>query len=242
MAKKNQIAKRKKNFTQIANAFLHDNSLHLKDKGLFCILSSFSDGWTFYDEHLLTLMSDKITSYKSALRALQKKDYIKIFQIRKQGRFANRLIILDDEGIENVPLNELLALYNIQLKANESIVEHKPTADRKPVNGYSVNDSSVSDESAPNNTNTINTNVSNTYLSESHDPILFRRKILQNYLGQPLCTPGQEVGFAPTTIISVSAIGYLHNEVSGRDLSPNDAKRVWEWAYEHQNLLFEHKG
>jgi hypothetical protein len=242
MAKKNQIAKRRKHFTQISNAFLHDNSLHLKDKGLFCILSSFSENWTFYDEHLLTLMLDRITSYKSALRALQKKDYVKIFQIRQQGRFANRLIILDDEGIADLPLNQLLELYNIRLKDNESIVEHKPAVDRKPVNGHDVNDSSVCDESAPNNTNTTNTNVSNTYLSESQDPILFRRKILQNYLGRPLCTPGQEIGFAPTTIISVSAIGYLHNEVSGRDLSPNDAKKVWEWAYEHQNLLFENKG
>jgi len=43
--------------------------------------------------------------------------------------------------------------------------------------------------------------------------------------------------YANTTVISVASTGYLFNEVSQKDLNPEDAKRVWKWMYENQDKL-----
>jgi len=72
-------------------------------------------------------------------------------------------------------------------------------------------------------------------LNSREDFKKFKERIIETYRGKNL-TQGVK-GFLPTTIISISHIGYLHNEVSMKDLCHDDAITVWNWIYEDPSRL-----
>ena len=65
----------------------------------------------------------------------------------------------------------------------------------------------------------------------------FKAFVLESYKGVVVCYGAK--GFTETTAISVSKQGYLHNEVSRKDLSKEDALKVWQWMFENQDRLCE---
>ena len=64
---------------------------------------------------------------------------------------------------------------------------------------------------------------------------IFKNLIVDNYKNHILCNSPK--GFTSEANISLNEIGYLHNEISKKDLSPNDAKSVWKWMFENQDKL-----
>ena len=44
-------------------------------------------------------------------------------------------------------------------------------------------------------------------------------------------------GYLPDTIISLSPKGYLHNDTSGADLTPDDAMEMWTWLFQNQERI-----
>jgi len=63
----------------------------------------------------------------------------------------------------------------------------------------------------------------------------FKKRIKHIYEGKPLVSGALD--YANTTVISIASTGYLFNEVSQKDLTPEDAKRVWKWVFENQGKL-----
>lgn len=65
----------------------------------------------------------------------------------------------------------------------------------------------------------------------------FKAFVIESYKGVVVCYGAK--GFTETTAISVSKQGYLHNKVSRKDLSKEDALKVWQWMFENQEKLCE---
>jgi len=63
----------------------------------------------------------------------------------------------------------------------------------------------------------------------------FRARIKNEYLDMPLIKGAPK--FLKDTVISLSRTGYLHNDVSQKDLTGDDAKKIWAYLYSHPNKL-----
>lgn len=63
----------------------------------------------------------------------------------------------------------------------------------------------------------------------------FRERIKNKYQGFQLVQGAP--GFLKDTVIRLSSTGYLHNEVSQKDLDGEDAKKVWAWIYSNQDAI-----
>ncbi len=63
----------------------------------------------------------------------------------------------------------------------------------------------------------------------------FKKTVIEKYQGKDLCN--EAPGFVDTTIISISKAGYLRNEFISKDLSPDQAKKVWEWLFSNKTRV-----
>lgn len=64
---------------------------------------------------------------------------------------------------------------------------------------------------------------------------IFKKLIIKNFKNKIVCTSPD--GFNQHVTISLSSLGYLHNEYANKDLEPNDAKKVWEWMFNNQSCI-----
>ena len=64
---------------------------------------------------------------------------------------------------------------------------------------------------------------------------VFKEFIINNYKNKIVCYG--PACFLQDTPISISSLGYLHNNLTSKDLDPEDAKKVWEWISENQDKL-----
>ena len=79
----------------------------------------------------------------------------------------------------------------------------------------------------------ISKDISSSKKRESFND--FRVRIKNEYLDAPLIQGAP--GFLKETVISLSSTGYLHNDVSHKDLAGEDAKKIWAYLYSHPNKL-----
>jgi len=63
----------------------------------------------------------------------------------------------------------------------------------------------------------------------------FREWLLQYMIGKPLVKGPK--GYLPDVIISLSSKGYLHNNNTNADLSPDDAMEMWSWLFDNQERI-----
>lgn len=95
-----------KNYTQISNKVLTDNTLSLEEKGMFCYLFSKPDGWEFHYEIMkqeLKENSDK--TIRKLLNSLVEKGYITKKQITTKGKFGGIDITFTDKSfIDQQPI------------------------------------------------------------------------------------------------------------------------------------------
>ncbi len=63
----------------------------------------------------------------------------------------------------------------------------------------------------------------------------FREWLLKYMIGKNLVKGPK--GYLPDVVISLSSKGYLHNEVSKNDLSPDDAMEMWTWLFNNQGRI-----
>lgn len=70
------------NYTKVSNLYLKDENLSLKSKGLFTIILSLPDTWSFSNSGLCSLCMEGKTSVDSAIKELKDNGYLKT--IRKQ--------------------------------------------------------------------------------------------------------------------------------------------------------------
>lgn len=65
----------------------------------------------------------------------------------------------------------------------------------------------------------------------------FKAFVCEAYKDKVICYGPSN--YSNSTAISVSALGYLHNNVSKKDLRQEDAFAVWHWMFENQDKLCE---
>lgn len=68
----------------------------------------------------------------------------------------------------------------------------------------------------------------------------WKEEVIQKHRGNPLCncTPL----FKPEIIITISESGFLQNSSTLKDLSPDDAKEIWQWLFKnksHVGIIFD---
>ena len=89
----NIIKKKKRNYIQVANAFLRNKDLSFKAKGLFCYMFSMADNWNFTIKSIAKQQKDGETSIINAMNELKKYGFI-IYTKHKNGTGT---YYLDDE-------------------------------------------------------------------------------------------------------------------------------------------------
>ena len=63
----------------------------------------------------------------------------------------------------------------------------------------------------------------------------FKSYVVATYTGQSICNCVP--GFKKDVVIGLNAAGYLKNEKFGDDLTPDAAKKFWQWLYENKNRV-----
>lgn len=94
-----QLKQKRKNFSLVSNILAQDHKISLKAKGMCLILVHFPDDWIFYEEKLQDYTLDGRTAIANALKELEQNGYLFREQLRIKGRFANKIWIIDDEGL-----------------------------------------------------------------------------------------------------------------------------------------------
>jgi len=64
---------------------------------------------------------------------------------------------------------------------------------------------------------------------------VFKKHVLSSYKGKVVCFG--PTGFLDTTAIEVTSQFYLKNKFTKKDLSKEDAIKVWKWMFENQDKL-----
>jgi len=171
------------------------------------------------------------------------KSSLYFIQVKKLQDIANIEEISDDRKRKDLQKKYLSEYENAY-----RIVKHKGNLSDLPKNvnkktevttrGHSVNHL----EPSINHQEKISKDISSSKNERREDFSSFRQRIKNNYCGKPLIRGPK--GFLESTMISVSLTGYLFNNVSNRDLSPEDAKALWAYLYSNptQILAIKDKG
>lgn len=134
-----KIYKPENRFTIIPNELIEDASLSLKAKGVYAVLVSKPDGWTYYETQLVNECSDGVTAFRNAMRELVDGGWVfKIQEKNEAGKFAhNSFFITDKKGL---------------------FYDTAKTVDGKPDNGKTVDGKQHTNKTNNNKTNLSKTN------------------------------------------------------------------------------------
>lgn len=64
---------------------------------------------------------------------------------------------------------------------------------------------------------------------------IFKEFILKHYKNKTVCFG--PLDYLSTTPISITSFGFLHNDFSNKDLTPEKAILVWQWMFDNQDKL-----
>lgn len=117
------------NYTVMSNFHFKDKTLSLKAKGLLSLMLSLPDDWDYSIAGLVSLSCDGETAVRSAIKELEKHNYLKRERVYENGRIVdwNYVVfeqpdILSDEDlvVENQQVGFQLQGFNGQLNTNKS--------------------------------------------------------------------------------------------------------------------------
>lgn len=146
---------------------------------------------------------------------------------RKRNNGSNASTIYQIKNIENInPDHYIKAYQNIkryQYKSQNEQVQKNSSVNK------------VEDNSEQLKPSCFNHQFNLSSNKEREEFNLFRKRVLKDYRGKPLVKNIE--GYLPETVISISAIGYLHNNYSSKDLSAEDAIHIWQWLYVNPHMV-----
>ena len=100
--------KTQKNYTQVSNGILKNQSLSLKDRGLIITLLSLPDNWAFTINGLSKIIPDGKDSIKNSLKHLEELGYVSKTQSRGEfGKYGNIVIEVHETPILPIVENPL---------------------------------------------------------------------------------------------------------------------------------------
>lgn len=215
-----RLKKKKTKYATVSRELLTNPDISLKAKGLGAWLELHEDGFELNFEFILKNMKEGRDSVRKTIKELKDKEFLVTVQTKSTTGQFETTWVFDSEGIDK---EELAPTTENQYTENQETGNHvteKPTQIRKHNN-----------KSKKKTLSSKKTEFFNA----------FRERIKNEYLGLNLVqgVPGL---FLKNTVISLSSTGYLHNEVSQKDLSSEDAKEVWAWMYSNQDAIMpKHK-
>jgi len=233
-----RLKKKQNQYAQVSVQLLRDGHLSLKSKGLGALLESYSNDFEISVKSIEYNATDGIKSIRSAIKELEKGYYLFRFQTRdKHGLFITYWAF-DSQKLDVEYLKEMI----FELEKVELITQNK-LLERGSPHGDAVTDtpsaacrSTGCRQSTTYNNNTYkNRKDKNSISPQKRDFTDFRQEVLEQYPNKVVCIGAE--GFLSTTPISITALGYLHNKVSGKDLSPQDAQKVWTWLFANPGKL-----
>ena len=111
-----------KNYVVMNKTALRDDSLSWKAKGIIAYMLSMPDDWKFYIDELTKHSTDGVSSFRSGLRELKEKGYVKRFPIRND---QNKIIEWEtvvseiphaEKPVDGKPLNGIPQVENLHVE------------------------------------------------------------------------------------------------------------------------------
>jgi len=209
------LRKKKNKYAQVHENLLRNPHISLKAKGLGGWLELHEDGFVLNLSFILQSTREGKEAVNSAIAELKNGKYLFIEKTRnKKGQFTADWHY-DSEGIE--PHTDLPYVDKPQ--------KDKPAQEKLPQNI----------KAKPKKENQ---KISSSVKREDFND--FRKRVKAQYLGKNIVIGAK--GYLPQTVISMSNIGYLHNEFTGKDLTADDAIGLWQWLYQNQDKLLLQRG
>ena len=88
------INRTQNNFTMISNCIFHDQTLSMRDRGVFCMLCSLPDGWEFSIAGLSAISKDGKDSIRASVHVLEEKGYfVRNVHRNESGQFTTEIEI-----------------------------------------------------------------------------------------------------------------------------------------------------
>jgi len=186
---------------------------------------------------LLTLKTDGILVYEGIEKTLAEELALKLDEddnnVLATLTFMKQMKLLEEIDINTYDIPQVRILTGSESVSTSRVRKHREKQKALHCNTYvtECNENVTTEKEIENKREEIE----NKNLSREEDFLTFRKRIKKDYLGQPLVKG--PAGFLPDTVISLSATGYLHNEISGKDLSSDDGKRVWSYIFENTDKI-----
>lgn len=248
-----RLRKKRNQYAQVHQNMLRDRLLSLKAKGLGAVLESYSDEFEVSMKAIESKSVDGEKSIASAAKELEAGYYLYRFQTRDEdGRFITYWAF-DSQTLDVEYLKEIIAeLEDIRMITDNNLLSSPTPRQRGAVTeGPSTAPRSTGSRSAETRQsrtykkskeqNSFNQNTDDNNNLSVYEPFQdFRARILNDYTGKPLVAGLPS--YQATTVISVTNLGYLHNTHSKKDLSPEDAKAVWDYLYRHPEKIGQLSG
>ena len=208
------LRKKKNKYAQVHENLLRNPDVSLKAKGLGAWLELHENGFILNLSFILQSTKEGKEAINNAISELKKGKYLLIERSRNdKGQFMTDWHY-DSEGLE--PYTDL--------PYTDKPQKDKPIQEKLPQNI----------KAKPKKENK---KISSSKREDFND---FRKRIKKHYLGKNIVIGAK--GYLPEIVISMSNTGYLHNEFSGKDLSPEDAIELWKWLYINQKHLLQSRG
>lgn len=209
-----RLKKKKTRYATVSRELLTNPNISLKAKGLGAWLELHEDGFELNFEFILKNMKEGRDSVRKTIKELKDKDFLITIQTKNHiGQFETTWVF-DSEGEVKNELEPTTESQYADVHESETHITGKPTQIRK------------------HNNKTKKKTFSSMKTETFND---FRARIKNEYLDTPLIKGAP--GFLKDTVISLSSTGYLHNEISQKDLTGDDAKKVWTYLYSHPNKI-----
>ena len=186
---------------------------------------------------LLTLKTDGILVYEGIEKTLAEELALKLDEddnnVLATLTFMQQMKLLEEIDINTYDIPQVRILTGSESVSTSRVRKHREKQKALHCNTHvtECNENVTTEKEIENKREEIE----NKNLSREEDFLTFRKRIKKDYLGKPLVRG--PVGFLPDTVISLSATGFLHNEISGKDLNSDDAKKVWSYIFENKKQL-----
>lgn len=129
------------NFVIVPKAFLTDESLKLRERGLIATILSFPEGWNFNVKGLMKITSEGRDSIHTSIKILKEKGYLVEYQDRDDnGKFGRSIIEICPES--NIPCTEkpyTAKLDTVKAKTGKPNPANQPQYNNKELNNNRLN-------------------------------------------------------------------------------------------------------
>jgi hypothetical protein len=203
------LRKKKNKYAQVHENLLRTAAVSLKAKGLGAWLELHEDGFGMNYAFIEKAMKEGRESIQNAIKELETNEFLLIIKSRNdKGQFVTDWYF-DSEGKNP----------DTDFTYSGNPLKDMPLCEISPQNI----------KSKPKK---INQKISS---KTEEDYENFRKRIKKQYLGKNLVRGADK--YLEGTVISISSTGYLHNEFAAKDLTSDDAIKLWQWLYGNQDRL-----